>query len=92
MNWPLRGTAVQRLMPPPAPGQRDAAAQRPSLFVVSLRFPKTIPMAPVKAAPAKLFCICLAGFGLPGSPAEYKVIRKPSVWQQARWGGRCVWV
>lgn len=49
-------------------------------------------MAPVKAASAKLFCICLAGFGLPGSLTEYKVIRKPSVWQQAPWGARCVWV
>lgn len=74
-------------MPSCAPGQTDAADQHFPLFVASLRFPKSFPMAPVKAASvAKLFCICLAGFGLPGSLTEYKVIRKPSVWQQASQG------
>lgn len=31
--------------------------------------------APVKAVCVKQGCICLAGFGLPGSVTEYKVIR-----------------
>jgi len=31
-------------------------------------------MALVKAALTKPFCICLAGFGLPGSLTEYRVI------------------
>lgn len=45
------------------------------------RFSKTLPVAPVRTASVKMFCICLAGFGLPGSLTEYKVLRKPRVWQ-----------
>lgn len=81
----------------PAPVAKGCGANRccgpisPTVCYVSpsLRFPKTLPMTPVKAASAKLCCICLAGFGLPGS---LTVIRKPRVWQPARRGARCVWV
>ena len=59
-----------------------------------LRFPKTIPMAPVKAASAKLFCTCLAGFGLPGSLAWIQSDQKAQCLATSRMGtrGGCVWI
>lgn len=47
----------------------------PLLFVLSLRFPETTPKHLLKLLLLSPGCICLAGFGLPGSEAEYKVIR-----------------
>lgn len=48
------------------------------LFALSSRFNKSALMTPVKAASTKLFCICLAGFGLSGSLTEYKVCMEKS--------------
>lgn len=63
------------------------------LFALSPWFNKSALMAPVKAASAKLFRICLAGFGFPASLTEYKVSRKKNtVWQQAQWGICCLLV
>lgn len=47
----------------------------PLLFVLSLRFPETTLKHLLKLLLLSPGCICLAGFGLPGSVTEYKVIR-----------------
>lgn len=48
----------------------------PLLFVLSLRFPETTLKHLLKLLLlSRPGCICLAGFGLPGSVTEYKVIR-----------------
>lgn len=43
--------------------------------VLSLRFPNSWPVAPIKTTSVKLLCIGLTGFAFPGSLIKYKVIR-----------------
>lgn len=56
-----------------------AVANLISLFVLSLRFPNSWPVAPIKTTSVKLLCIGLTGFAFPGSLIKYKVIRNSGV-------------